>query len=224
MKLNVNIVINFLQEKIHWKKHIDKTCKNKSTLTENIIYKKLLNKIEEQGETVKEIKKKDKEQEKEINMLKKQIEKIKNNTTSIGDNSNNNNSNNVNIINNITIIEFGKENLDEISDDVIKYCISRGFNSIPKLVEYVHFNKNNPKHHNVYIPNMRNDFALTFTKENKWDLSNQSEVIDELFDDKSEHLLLKFEEFYDVLDEATKRKFEKYLDKNEDDYEINKIN
>ena len=64
--------------------------------------------------------------------------------------------------------------------------------SVPKLIEHVHFNKNEPNNHNVYIPNMRSKYTMTYNG-NKWNLSNQSAIISQLFDDKNIFLEDKYE-------------------------------
>ena len=76
--------------------------------------------------------------------------------------------------------------------------------------------------HNVYIPNMRDKYAMTFNG-NKWNLTNKEEIISQLFDDKNDYLEDKFRILSEELDKITKKKFNRYLDNNEKEEIINKI-
>jgi len=40
--------------------------------------------------------------------------------------------------------------------------MNRGFNSVPKLIEAIHFNPDKPENQNVYIPNIKNKYALQY--------------------------------------------------------------
>jgi small-conductance mechanosensitive channel len=61
----------------------------------------------------------------------------------------------INVINNVTIniTPFGKENLNFITEEkCIKELIYSGFGCIQKYIDIVHFNKDKPEYHNMYIP------------------------------------------------------------------------
>ena len=68
--------------------------------------------------------------------------------------NNTTNVNNVNNIHNIQIIGYGKEDLSYLPDNKVKYFLDRGFNSVPTLLQYVHFNEKNPSNHNLYMPSI----------------------------------------------------------------------
>jgi len=76
--------------------------------------------------------------------------------------------NNIQTQNNITqnntfnILAFGKEDLSHITDDTYKKIINKGFKSVPALVDAIHFNKDKPENHNIYISNIRDDYILVF--------------------------------------------------------------
>ena len=155
--------------------------------------------MERQNEIIQDMQKQILKIQKENNELKHQINI--NTKTKI--------CNNTQIINNIQLIAFGKEDLLQISDNVCKLILNKGFMSVPRLIQHVHFNKNMPNNHNVYIPNMRSKYAMAFNG-NKWNLSNQSEIIAQLFDDKNIFLEDKYEELKNVLSAVTKKKFTRY--------------
>ena len=62
--------------------------------------------------------------------------------------------------------------------------MNRGVNSVPKLIEAIHFNPDKPENHNVYIPNLKNKYAMIYNGK-KWDLSNKEDIIDDMYDDNS---------------------------------------
>lgn len=163
----------------------------------------------------------------EINILKSKIAELESNknrnmincantaTNSHNNNHNINNSNNTQNItnNNINLVAFGKEDLDNfISDKECKKFLKKGFQGVPELIKYVHFNKDNPQYHNCFISNMRDCYANVFDgKEQK--LEETSDVIKTLRGDKQLFLENKFKEFSDEddLDETTKKRFNKFL-------------
>ena len=152
-----------------------------------------------------------------------------NNTNQIINNTINNNYVNYNIDNskninvqNLKILKFGEEDLSYIKNDVYKKLLNSGFKSVPKFIEHVHFNEKNPQNHNIYISNMQNQFILVYENE-KWELREREEVIDDLMVQKTDHLLEKFDELvYDLPDSAIK-KFQRFIQKKDEDNVINQI-
>ena len=93
--------------------------------------------MERQNEIIQDMQKQILKIQKENKELKHQI--------NINTKNTNNYCNNTQIINNIQLVAFGKENLLEISDNICKTILNKGFMSVQKLIEHIHFNKNNPK-------------------------------------------------------------------------------
>ena len=186
--------------------HIDKRCKIKKEQEKEKedIYKKLIEQMEQ-------IKKQNEIIIKENIILKKQIINNKtinsNNTQMV--NSNNNNTQNIQ--NNIKLVAFGEEDLSYLSEQICKFFLKKGYQSVPQLVEHVHFNKNNPENHNVYIPNMKDLYAMIFDGK-QWNLKEKEEIVNQLFDDKELFLQDKYKEYFDNLDEITKKKFKRFLE------------
>jgi hypothetical protein len=153
------------------------------------------------------------EQKKEINNLKQQINVNINNTN----NSHNTTNSHNNIINNnINIVAFGHENLYALKDDLCKQVLSKGYQCVPILIENTHFNKNKPEYHNVYIPNMKDLYAMIYDGK-RWGLKEKSDVVNQLFDDKQCFLIEKFNEFKDDLDPITIKKFGRFLNQSDDE-------
>ena len=107
-------------------------------------------------------------------------------------NSNNINSNNTNNIN-IVINKYGEEDLSHISDEDYIKIMDRGFNSVPELIKYIHFNYNKPENQNICIRNLRSGHVYVFNGA-KWILSDRKEMIEKLIFTKSKILVTKHEE------------------------------
>jgi len=156
----------------------------------------------------------------EINKLnKRKKSKISlssdNNNNNIINNSNNNSNNSfVGNINNFNITAYGKETCDHISDNMFKKIIDKGFKSVPYLVEQMHFNKDKPENHNVYISNMRDNYVLVYDG-TKWILNEKETILEDLRDEKSLLLSDKYEELKNNLGDYTKEKFERFLDESD---------
>jgi uncharacterized C2H2 Zn-finger protein len=124
----------------------------------------------------------------------------------------------VNNNNNVKLIAFGKEDMSYITDNVCKQILSKGFNSVPKLIEQVHFNKDKPEYHNVYIPNFKNNFAMVFDGDD-WGLRDRDTIIDQLNDEKTEFICGKFHELMEAgeLSESTIKKLKRFLNEKDED-------
>ena len=60
-----------------------------------------------------------------------------------------NNYNIQNIQNNITINNFGEENIDYITDEILLKIMDHPYNAIQKTSEEIHFNPNHPENNNI---------------------------------------------------------------------------
>ncbi len=139
-------------------------------------------------------------------------------TTTTNNNINNNISNNINnsVINNIEvkILPYGKENLVHLTDKEYKYFINKGFQAIPELVKYIHFNKEKPENHNIYISNMRDNYVMVF--DGRWKLKNKKETLDDLYNTKKDMLTEKFAELAKELSNSATRKFDRFVNDEQD--------
>lgn len=212
-------------------KHLRK-CKVKQAMNNEreIIFQQLLKENEEKDKKITSLEKEVNTTNKEINLLKSHLLPSVNNShntvthtisnminsgNTLTDNSKTINAltnidNSINNNNNIKLVAFGNEDLSYINDNTCKKILGNGFTSIPVLVKYVHFNKNNPKFHNVYISNMRDNFVITFDGE-KWKLKDRNETIEKLVDDKRAFLEEKYYTLEKQLPKNTQLKFTRYM-------------
>lgn len=111
---------------------------------------------------------------------------IKNNdgNIEISDNSVNNT-----IINNYTIDlnKFRDETYDKLTLNENRDIIKKGCMSPIPLVTYLHFNKNIPENHNVYISNLNSGYGNIFDG-TKWVTKSTKEIIQDILLDKSDYL------------------------------------
>jgi len=123
----------------------------------------------------------------------------------------------------INITPHGKEDLSSLTRSDFQKIFRRCFNSVPELVQKVHFDKSKPENHNIYISNKRDKYANVFNGE-KWDEIEKDIAIDQLYDDKANLLEDKFSKLEEILDETTVNMFQKFLEKKDDDCrEITKV-
>ena len=90
------------------------------------------------------------------------------------------------------------------------------FKSVPTLAEQVHFDRNKPENHNVYISNIQTNYAIVYDGKD-WKLKERDNVLQQLVDDKTAILSDKFDDLLTNLDEPTVRKFQRFLDQNDED-------
>ena len=130
----------------------------------------------------------------------------------------------INNYNNITLIAHNKQpDLSHLTDKDYLKIMNRGFNSVPKLIEAIHFNPEKPENQNVYIPNIKNKYAMVWNGD-KWVLNCREDIIDDMYDDNSDLLIDKLEQLEES-DTKNKilKKFKRFMSKKEDSNIKNKI-
>nr|QBK89444.1 MAG: BED zinc finger protein [Mimivirus LCMiAC02] len=178
-------------------RHLFDRCKTKNKNEEDM--KNLLNRLVMQMEN-----------------LKKEIKSIKGNNTTNNTNTNTNtNSHNTNNVqNNINLLSFGKDNMEGISNEEIKKILKRGFKSIQLMTKKTNFDPDIPENHNVYINNIKSQYAITYNK-GRWVLDKTEDVIDRIYDDKYGFLEQKYHELKNELKQYDRKKIERILDQYE---------
>ena len=194
-------------------RHISGYCKVKKANDDKM--EKIMSALIELKESNKELKDSDKINKEKIAKLEEENTRYKNiinNTQNIGIQNNN--------TINVKILAYGKEDTSKITVNDYKRILGRGMNSVPAFVEKLHFDKNTPENHNVYISNLRDEYVLMFDGK-IWRLNNRDEALQQLYEDKSDILETKFEELIERLDESTIKMFNRFLKiKDTDDEKI----
>lgn len=150
------------------KRHQEGRCKKMSAaqIGGNKDIKSLVKIIEDQNKIIGE-------QAKKMEELEKKIDE-----KNVGDTINNNNSGTVNngtINNNIIVVAYGDEK-NRLDTKIICDAILAGDDCIPKYIELLHFNPNNPENHNIYKPKMSEPYVNVRTHDNTWELHNEKNI------------------------------------------------
>jgi len=143
------------------------------------------------------------------------IEKQQNNTNNINNINTNNQQNNIKQLN-INLIAHGKEDLSFITEEHLKKILNKGFKSIENLTQIVYFDKNRPENHNIYISNIKDTYVMMYNGDD-WKLMNRENCLQDLYDDKCDYLVEKFEELQGKLDESTLKRFGNFLSRKDED-------
>lgn len=205
-------------------RHINDRCEQKRIVDQEKeeIFKKLLNdmvEIKNENKEIKsenkEIKEKNKQLENKILLLERKS-KTKNNNIK----NNNINSNNTNNItnNNIKIVAYGKEDLTKLTEKEWLQILNRNYRSIEEFIKILHFDKNKPENHNVYVSNMRSNKIMIHDGQN-WNMKDRKIELDEMYEDKAQIILDKFEIYKDKMQQSRVKNY----DKIKDDYDTEKI-
>ena len=145
------------------------------------------------------------ENKKEMRKMMKLIEQLMNKSSNVNNGVINNAQQQINN-NNVTINNFGSENIDYITSKVFYKLLNTPYNAIPKLIELKYFHPKHPENHNVKITNIHDKYAKIY-KDKKWLLQHKTDVLENMIDNG----FADFEEFKDLNEEEFTDKFmEKY--------------
>ena len=192
-------------------RHINERCKVKQENDSKM--EKLMTMLIEMKNTNKKLEEHTVEMKEEMTKMTLKVNKLEEENANYK-NIITNNTQNIKIDNQtnniINIVAYGQEDLKKISDAEYQRILRRGFNSVPAFMESLHFDKNKPENHNVYISNMRDDYILMYDG-TKWRLKNREDTLQQLYEDKADILETKFEELLERLDENTIKMFKRFI-------------
>lgn len=110
----------------------------------------------------------------------------------------------------IHINAFGNENLEYLADGTIEKCINRVYESIPRIIENIHFNPMHPENHNIKITNKKLPHAIVMSQDNKWRMINKDEAINTMMDNGYNILDHKFNEDPSRFTEERRRHYRQF--------------
>ena len=215
-KLNCNFCKKIFSRRFTLNRHLE-ICKIKLFKIKEEEQKKIQKLIDINEQLLysqEELIKNQKDNEQMLQTLQKNVNKLKQNKVI-----------NNKIINNITLIAYNKPDLSHLTNNDYIKIMNRGFNSVPYLIKAIHFNSNKPENKNIYIPNIKNKYVMLWNGKD-WKLNNSDDILDDLYENNSNILIDKMEEFIDIGDQLEPRiikKFKRFVDKKEEDSIKNKI-
>ena len=129
-----------------------------------------------------------------------------------------------NIQQNIKILAYNNTDVSHLTDNDYLKCLKHSNFCIPHLIEKIHFNPKKPENHNIYISNLKNNYVMIYNG-NKWMLNDRDESIQNLIDEKESIIEQKLEEWIENGEKYPDimKKFNRYLEKKENDTVLNKI-
>jgi len=153
---------------------------------------------------------------------------INNNT--INNNTINNTQNIYYLDNLITnkLLPFGKEDIEYLTNDLMKNIISQPELGIIKLMQQVHFNDEQPQNKNIFMTNKKDPYLEVFNGE-KWEkqdkkiaiqnmITTKKDIMDDYFDEQVEKNIIStfikknYETFSDMLDNYVRESLTDYDD------------
>ena len=174
-----------------------RTYSRKDNLTKHL--KTCKKKKENENEKDKKIEELIKNQEEMKEQMKEMVEKLlvnsggntitNNNTNNTNNSTNNSNNTTNNMTNNIIIHNYGDEDTKYITSDyILKLLKNKPAKVIPELIKYTHFNEEHPENQNIKITNKKEPY-IKVRKNDKWELQNKDETINDLIDRQQIHLM-----------------------------------
>jgi hypothetical protein len=176
--------------------------------------------LEKIKEEILEYKKENLQIKKEMEKLKELLQKsLKIHPKTL--NKINSQLNNNGVINNINIVQLGRENLSDIlSSKEKRGILNRQVMGLNDLVELVHISGKYKKFMNVYITNLQNTIAYKFDeKMNNFIAVNKNELLNDLVDARLYDIEKFFEEIGPTLDSKKSEQIRKFIERmnNEED-------
>ena len=230
VKINDHYNCNYCNKEFttnsNYNRHINKYCKvkkNKDGKMEEL-YQELIVQMKLQNNEMKLQNNEMKLQKQKINELEFVLKKTKivnnnKNTNNIKNTNTNTNSHNTQ---NITLLAFGKEDYSFITNNELKQILNKGHQSIPELIKHVYFNNKKPQNSNIYISNIKDQYVMVYNG-HKWELNKKDKPINDLLENNADYLEDKFYKLIENLDSRTKNRFERFINKRDEDETRNKI-
>ena len=221
------------------RRHMMKSCKNKDICTDEKqqIYEKLLElqheidtlKIKSEKIEMENIKLKNEikqgntlSQDRLLGSIYERNTNIVNNASIVAANNNGVIATNNGTINNIILVECGKEDISKIDKTDILNGIKSGFYSTLNLTDTIHFNPKYPEYHNVYISSMKNKYAMMYDGSD-WTLVMKDDLIDKLYDEKKNYIEENLDDFLDSLTKSQRKALDRWMDMDEGHAKIKEI-
>ena len=204
-------------------RHFKGRCKEKNKIEkqkEEIFDKLKL--LENENKSVKEqnieLKEIIKDMGEKFSYLIKNIQDI--NPSTIDNNIQNNILNNIhngnNIQQNFTLISYGKEDISQFDQKALLNSINKVYSAPLYLTDEIHFNEKFPEYHNIYIPSMKEKYAMKYF-DGRWNLVDRDNLIDQIYEDKKTLVDENLNKFVNNLTRSKRERLEEWIESENND-------
>lgn len=199
-------------------RHIKNRCKEKQKIEieKEIIFRKLKESEEENKNLKDALILTNKKMEKIESLLVN--EKLSTKVINQNDNTQNNIYNENNLHQNLNLISYGKEDIDKFGVDLLHNASKKVYGGPLFMTQKIHFNEKFPEFHNIYIPNIKEKYAMQYTN-GRWNLVNRDNLIDQIYEDKKTLISENLEKFIDRLSENKRKRLEEWIENESDNSE-----
>ena len=199
-------------------RYCSKVFKFKQSMYKHIKYTCKENKDEDFKELARLLNEKDKQMEKMRVTMQKQIDKL---TQKLQIQNVVHGDVTQNTVYNIQLLNHGDTDYSHLTPLDYVQCMKKCNNCVKKLIEKVHFNEQMPENMNIYISNIKGNYAMVYNG-NKWQIVNKKEQIDELYDCNEVMLETWYDEYKEQYPEVIKS-FQRYLKNRDESNVINRV-
>jgi hypothetical protein len=164
-------------------RHIKYGCSIKKDIDRSYETECNLINLDVKKDEIRELKEKIKQLEELIMIHRPNITNTNSNNTSKSTMINSNNTANITsnqtINNKLTIVNFGKENIDKLSDDDKKEILNSCYGAILRCAKKVNFNPEFPEQRNIFLTNPKAEFAYKYEM-NKYEAIETNDLLDQI--------------------------------------------
>ena len=197
-------------------KYCNKIFKHTSGLSRHIKYTCKKNNDEDLVELVRLLNEKTKSLQNQNENMQNQIDKLSQKLQM----QNVNNHNNLHSHNkyDIKILNYNNTDYEHLTEKDYLKCFQENNHCVKQLIEKVHFTKENPENHNIYISNIKNNYVMVYS-DCQWTLTDRTKQITDLYD-KNEYELETWYDNYKEKYPDIMKSFTRYLKNKEEDNDL----
>ena len=114
--------------------------------------------------------------------------------------------------NTINVVKFGSEELKDIftKDEILK-ILNRKKLSLEQSIEMLHLNKGKPEYKNIFITNLKDDYAYVYDGD-KFIAAYKTEILNDIIENHSYNIETSMEEYKDKITSKTYDVLQKFID------------
>ena len=155
----------------------------------------------------------------QLEKMQKQIDKLTNKLQI--QNINNGTINNSNNVVNIQLLNHTETDYSHLTHKDYVMCIHDCNKCVKTMIEKVHFNKDKPENHNIYLSNLKGKYVMIY-KDNAWQIINKKEQLDDMYDYNEMILEYWYDEYKTKYPDIVKS-FQRYLKNKDGNDLLNKV-